>query len=145
MTDGQCTIHDYTALYELDLTLRPDKPGISYIRTNNLISRLYPSFISPSPSPSDLRSPHIMMGEPSSNGVKDDTSPRSTGGISPSSGPAGRQRTSKACENCRVRRVKCTGDIPCKACLDGAIADTCYVRVKARPKRSAQFSRSRVR
>lgn len=46
-----------------------------------------------------------------------------------------RKRTSKACENCRLRRVKCTGDIPCKACLESSITESCHVRVKARPKR----------
>jgi hypothetical protein len=52
--------------------------------------------------------------------------------------PAGstpRKRTSKACENCRLRRVKCTGDIPCRACLESSITESCHVRVKARPKR----------
>jgi len=53
---------------------------------------------------------------------------------SPASGTP-RKRTSKACENCRLRRVKCTGDIPCRACLESSISESCHVRVKARPKR----------
>jgi len=73
---------------------------------------------SPSPSP-----PSMSVPPPDSIALE---SPAST---------TPRKRTSKACENCRLRRVKCTGDIPCRACLESSITESCHVRVKARPKR----------
>lgn len=51
-----------------------------------------------------------------------------------SSAPA-RKRTSKACENCRIRRTKCTGGTPCAACSELGLQSSCLVRQKARPKR----------
>lgn len=47
----------------------------------------------------------------------------------------GPKRASKACENCRIRRTKCTGGQPCRACLDLGIQGSCMVRAKARPNR----------
>ena len=45
-------------------------------------------------------------------------------------------RKSKACDNCRIRRVKCSGDWPCKPCINLGLQSDCKVRVKARPKRA---------
>lgn len=56
-------------------------------------------------------------------------------GPSGSGGTTNRRRISKACENCRVRRTKCSGSIPCSACTDNALEGSCYVREKARPNR----------
>jgi hypothetical protein len=46
-----------------------------------------------------------------------------------------KRRTSKACENCRVRRTKCSGGKPCSACLELGLGVSCEVRAKARPNR----------
>lgn len=53
---------------------------------------------------------------------------------------AKRQRTAKACESCRNRRVKCSGEIPCRNCKETGIAEQCIVRVKARPNRLVEIS-----
>lgn len=45
------------------------------------------------------------------------------------------KRNSKACENCRTRRVKCQGGQPCIACVEVGLRDRCAVRAKARPNR----------
>jgi hypothetical protein len=45
------------------------------------------------------------------------------------------KRSSKACESCRVRRTRCSGTVPCDACIANGIATTCQVRIKARPQR----------
>lgn len=46
-----------------------------------------------------------------------------------------RLRTYKACENCRLRKIKCTGDTPCRSCIASGIPDRCIVRAKAKPNR----------
>lgn len=46
-----------------------------------------------------------------------------------------RLRAYKACENCRLRKIRCTGEIPCPACISAEIADKCTVRNKAKPNR----------
>lgn len=45
------------------------------------------------------------------------------------------KRNSKACENCRTRRVKCQGGQPCLACVEVGLSERCAVRAKARPNR----------
>ena len=49
-------------------------------------------------------------------------------------GPS-RKRIAKACSNCQVRRTKCDGTIPCRACRDNGLEGSCFVRDKARPNR----------
>jgi hypothetical protein len=49
-----------------------------------------------------------------------------------------RQRSSKACEGCRARRIKCIGGVPCDACTAIGIGADCEVRAKARPKRCVE-------
>lgn len=45
------------------------------------------------------------------------------------------KRASKACENCRLRRRKCSEQRPCKACVDIGLGGSCTFRAKARPNR----------
>lgn len=96
--------------------------------------RVYPA---PPVYPPHIKQPihsptlHTMPGDP-----LDPVPPETQSGSTP------RKRTSKACENCRLRRVKCTGDIPCTACLESSITESCHVRVKARPKRYVHGYRS---
>ncbi|ORY22193.1 hypothetical protein BCR39DRAFT_391227 [Naematelia encephala] len=46
-------------------------------------------------------------------------------------------RASKACENCRIRRIKCEPPYPCKACRLAKLTG-CHVRPKARPGRQSR-------
>lgn len=48
---------------------------------------------------------------------------------------AGPKRASKACENCRLRRRKCSEQRPCKACVEIGLGASCVFRAKARPNR----------
>jgi hypothetical protein len=49
-----------------------------------------------------------------------------------------KRRVSIACDNCRRRRKRCSGTVPCKACLDFGWPERCTVRSKARPQRLIQ-------
>ena len=60
-------------------------------------------------------------------------SPMSPSTASSSTAPL--KRRSKACESCRVRRTKCSGEVPCTACVSNGISATCQIRAKARPSR----------
>ncbi|ORY31064.1 hypothetical protein BCR39DRAFT_104404 [Naematelia encephala] len=53
--------------------------------------------------------------------------------------PAGPQRLTrgpKACEPCRLRKVKCFGGVPCGRCRAAQRVDDCQFRARARPNRS---------
>ena len=47
------------------------------------------------------------------------------------------RRRSKACESCRVKRIKCAGGWPCEDCKVNGLAKGCTFREKARPNRYA--------
>lgn len=46
-----------------------------------------------------------------------------------------RLRANKACENCRLRKTRCSGITPCEPCKSAGIEGQCFVRNKARPNR----------
>ncbi|AFR98228.2 hypothetical protein C343_06203 [Cryptococcus neoformans C23] len=46
------------------------------------------------------------------------------------------RRSSKACESCRIRRVRCSGVVPCEPCRERGMGNSCEVRQKARPRRA---------
>lgn len=54
---------------------------------------------------------------------------------SPTAASEPRKHTSKACERCRNRRIKCIGGIPCSACTKADCTADCQVRSVPRPKR----------
>ncbi|KAL1410483.1 hypothetical protein Q8F55_004496 [Vanrija albida] len=64
---------------------------------------------------------------------KDTTTTDST---SPPATQQPQKRSSKACETCRVRRIRCVGPPPCEACREAGLGHQCTVRLKARPKRA---------
>ena len=51
-----------------------------------------------------------------------------------------RLRANKACENCRLRKTRCSGVTPCEPCKNAGIEGQCFVRNKARPNRLVPFS-----
>ncbi|KIR99758.1 hypothetical protein L804_02390 [Cryptococcus deuterogattii 2001/935-1] len=65
--------------------------------------------------------------------------------MTPTTSTAPIRRSSKACESCRIRRVRCSGVVPCEPCRERGMVESCEVRQKARPKRALRVPERSMR